>query len=234
MQSKKGSLILIITFLLFIPSVLSASVDSVLTLYQQYYGWIDLALYTLIFVGIVQELMNYRFKKGIFGGIGGGGELGSGAKAVSIGLGLALAISLVTWEVKAGFYLFQIGPFILIIFLLLALLWIFGWIKSKNKSIDLGLLKKGLFFLMVLGIIIYFWFPSLIYNYLPWSWARTLFGIMMVIVFVVLLLTLGKGGEPKETGGKSREKWSRFWDWNKDRTDTARAYKIQKETLAQQ
>ena len=67
MQIKRGVLILIISFILFMPSVLSVSLDSVLSLYQDYYGWIDLALYTMIFVGIIQELMNYRFKKGIFG-----------------------------------------------------------------------------------------------------------------------------------------------------------------------
>lgn len=208
MQNKKGIFILIVTFLLFLPIIFALKQESILGIYEEYYGWIDFALYLMIFVGLTQAMMAVKFKKGLLGNE----DIGSGAKAVSIGLGLAFAISLATWEVKAGFKLFQIAPVILILALFLFGFWIGGWLKSRDKKFNLGELRKAALYFLICVIIIYLFFPSFIYNYLPWPWIRSLIDILIVLAIVILLLSLGvRKGEPEEVSGK-RGLLGRIWD----------------------
>lgn len=207
MQNNKRVYLVLAIFLLVLPFTMAIGNISILDTYYEYYGWIDFALYLLIFIGITQELMNLKFKKGVFGT----GELSQGTKAVSVGLGLALAISLATWEVKAGFYLFKLGPLILLIIALLIILWVAGWLKSRDKTgVGLSELRNAAIYFIIFMLILYFFFPSLIYTYLPWSWINNLFGILVIIAIVILLISLGKHRE--SSGSPGRGLLGRTWD----------------------
>jgi len=200
MPNKKRIWCFLVSFILIIPNVIAAS-ETILDFYMQYYGWIDFAIYILIFTGLIKEFVKVKFKKK---GILSGEELSSGAKALSIGLGLGLAIALATWEIKSGFYLYQIAPLIVVLLGILIILSFIGWVKEIFKSKGLGMPKLrtfAIYFLVLIGIL-HISFPSLFYYYLPWGWVDTLKWILIIAAFVIILLSFSIKGKKEEYKGE--------------------------------
>src|SRR3990167_6829619 len=107
---KRGLYLLI---LLLSPLVVYAQLtQSILSTYEQFYGWFDFIIYMLIFTGLAREFIELKAKKESM-------DVGPGGQALYLGLGLLLSSSLVTWEVSKGYSLITLGP---LIFILLGLI----------------------------------------------------------------------------------------------------------------
>jgi len=92
-------------------SSLSGENFSMVDLYSDYGTFIDMIVYTVLFIGIAQVVFGKRFKDQ-------SGKTNAG-QAVVIALGLALAIALSVWGNKNGFNLLTLGPLAGIIFIML-------------------------------------------------------------------------------------------------------------------
>src|SRR3989344_8330006 len=97
--------------------------QSILTTYQEFYGWFDFFIYLLIFIGVAREFVELKAKKDNL-------DVGPGGQALYVGLGLLLATALVTWEVKAGFSLISLGPIVLILLGIIFLVRVFAYAKD--------------------------------------------------------------------------------------------------------
>lgn len=189
---KKRDIYIII--LLSIPFVQAITPESLLQTYTEFYGWFDFLLYTLIFTGITKLAIEGIFKK-----------TGEDSKAITLlytGLGLLFSISLVTWEIKSGFYLYQLGPFIIILLALLFLAWLWKLIKSRKKGEKyeaLHSLRYIAIFLLLLIIAAYVLFPNILYYYFWSTWINEALAIAIIICILIILFSIiPKKKEEKE------------------------------------
>lgn len=211
---KKKRVLLI--SLLLIPSVLAISPESLLDIYLEFYGWFDFMIYLLFFTGISKLAIEAKFKK-----------TGEESKAISllyISLGLLFSISLVTWEIKSGFYLYQIGPLIAILIGLLILAWIWKLIKSRKRGEKEGTkssIRYIALFILLLLILIYAIFPGVL-NYYFWSsWIEELLTIMGIICLLIILISYAYSGKKEEI----IERGESWWDRRRQRKDEKTARK---------
>lgn len=88
-------------------------------LYHTYGYIIDAALFLLIFLGVGKGV----FKK----------HFGEGGTPVYTGIGFFLAFALLLWEENHGVYLLeQFGPFVVVLFLAVFMLWALRWIQQSG------------------------------------------------------------------------------------------------------
>jgi len=172
--------------------------QSILTTYQEFYGWFDFFIYLLIFIGVAREFVELKAKKDNL-------DVGPGGQALYVGLGLLLATALVTWEVKAGFSLISLGPIVLILLGIIFLVRVFAYAKDKNLTS--GSLKSLALLLLIIIAIIYLFFPGILLYYFWASWIGTLLLILFLIALAYLIISsavgIGKslGGEGDSLSG---------------------------------
>jgi len=92
-------------------------VDDILYIYEIYAGWIDFFIFLLLFLGLTQAIL-------------GESHLKSQAKSLSIGISLALSFALILWERNTGVNLLQLGPFALLLILLLIFFVVFKLLQK--------------------------------------------------------------------------------------------------------
>ena len=190
--------------LLLIPSAYALTSESLLQTYLDFYGWFDFMAYLLIFIGVSKLTIEKAFKK-----------TGEESKSISLlytGLGLLFSLSLVTWEIKSGFYLFQLGPLVLILFGLLIIAWIWRLFKSKKegekRSARVSMRYISIFFLLLI-VSIYAIFPDVLYYYYWSNWIKEALAILMIICGLIIIFSYASSEEEGEKGekGKAGETW---------------------------
>src|SRR3989344_1829090 len=196
--------ILLLLNLLLIPAAYALTPESLLQTYLDFYGWFDFMAYLLIFIGASKLAIEKAFKK-----------TGEESKSISLlytGLGLLFSLSLVTWEIKSGFYLFQLGPLVLILFGLLIIAWIWRLFKSKKegekKSARVSMRYIAIFFLLLI-VSIYAIFPDVLYYYYWSNWIKEALAILMIICGLIIIFSYASSEEEGEKGekGKAGETW---------------------------
>ncbi len=95
--------------------------SSILEFYNTYFLIIDFLIFTLLFIGITQATLNRHFPN-------------RGGKAIFIALGLSLATGLVISESKYGFNIGSLGPFAIVLIVLLVILIIYKGIPHTKKT----------------------------------------------------------------------------------------------------
>jgi len=196
--------ILLLLNLLLIPAAYALTPESLLQTYLDFYGWFDFMAYLLIFIGASKLAIEKAFKK-----------TGEESKSISLlytGLGLLFSLSLVTWEIKSGFYLFQLGPLVLLLLGILIIAWIWRLFKSKKegekRSARVSMRYIAIFFLLLI-ISIYAIFPEVLYYYYWSNWIKEALAILMVICGLVIIFSYASSEEEGEKGGKGKpgETW---------------------------
>lgn len=199
MQIAKKGLFWIVLSIILIPSVFALewpTVNDFMSIYQNYYGWIDFFLAFMIFASIARLFVEKKF-----------GTESAATKPLYVSLGLVLAIALVTWEVQSGFYLFQLGFVSLILLLIVIGVIIYNLIKDKTGGKDSKLdWAQLLFGLAVILFAILLFFPELL-AYIPIADPDKLMGYAAAVCGLVALWflarwLLGKGKDKEPKGGK--------------------------------
>ena len=200
---KRGLYLLI---LLLSPLVVYAQLtQSVLSTYDQFYGWFDFIIYMLIFTGLAREFVELKAKKESM-------EVGPGGQALYLGLGLLLSASLVTWEVSKGFSLKDLGPLVIVLLIIILLIRVIGYLKGGEKGkFNAPSLRSLSILLMIITAVIYLFFPGILLYYFWASWFGDLLVIVFIICFIYLIVSSafsfggfgggGKGGGEEGLGG---------------------------------
>jgi len=197
---KRGLYLLI---LLLSPLVVYAQLtQSVLSTYDQFYGWFDFIIYMLIFTGLAREFVELKAKKENM-------EVGPGGQALYLGLGLLLSASLVTWEVSKGFSLKDFGPLVIVLLIIILLIRVIGYLKGGEKGkFNAPSLRSLSILLMITAAVIYLFFPGILLYYFWASWFGDLLVIIFIICFIYLIVSSAfsfGGGKGKSRGGLGGE-----------------------------
>jgi len=187
--------------------------------YQANYAFIDGIIYLLIFLGLARFVFSSLYKDK------------QSSKAITVGVGLALSFAAVFFELRTGFMLGQLGPFALLVVLLVFLILIFELIKSISNNdnslavsvaviVGYGLLRSA--FLPV-----YEWLSAV-------PLVRALLHILLLISVIIVIIKMfsmfksNKSGEDSSTdSGNGKTETSRD---NADSSDSTPSGSTNSET----
>src|SRR3989344_2543480 len=172
-------IVLVLAFLLVIPFVSGLSFPSLISTYNQFYGWLDFLIFFLIFFSLPKIVFKKHFE----------GEESGAFNALCLGIGLVLSFAMLGLEYYFGVNIFSFGPLAILVLVLAVLLPLIGLFKKEGE----GGSNRWLAFLIILLIIllaVWFFYPELL-TYIPYG--DDLWWILIVIIGLILLLLLLKG-----------------------------------------
>tara|TARA_Y100000034_G_C6861373_1_gene392065 strand:+ start:362 stop:1498 length:1137 start_codon:yes stop_codon:yes gene_type:complete len=186
-------------FLLSLTSVYSQSILDPLNIFQginlaAFYAqnnlWIDAVIYFIIFIGVAAVTIGKKFQD-------------SGGKAIVIGIGLALSfgITYFTWEI--GFSLIQLGPWALILFMILIAYTIFSTIKYMGEDSLVAIAIAYILVWLMLNFVLKEVMETYLGELVGWGWLIFAVSLIYVLVHFVKMLRGSGEGRSSSDGGNS-------------------------------
>ena len=193
MKMKKFWIILGM-FLLSLTSVYSQSILDPLNIFQginlaAFYAqnnlWIDAVIYFIIFIGVATVTIGKKFE-------------GSGGKAIVIGIGLALSFGITYFTASIDFSLAQLGPWALILFMILIAYTIFSAIRYMGEDSSLVAVAIAYIFVwLMLNFVLKEVMETYLGELVGWGWL--IFAVSLIYVLVHFVKLLRGSGERRSS-----------------------------------
>jgi len=107
--------------------------------YLRYFAFIDAIVYFILFLSLAQMVFTKVY--------------GEGSKLIGVAIGLALTVSMTVLEMKTGFYIGQIYPIALIIFLLVIAILLFNLFQGLFTKENGKTVSAALTYLIIYGLL---------------------------------------------------------------------------------
>ncbi|MGV8086523.1 MAG: hypothetical protein ACP5N1_02745, partial [Candidatus Woesearchaeota archaeon] len=203
MKKVNSVIIYVISFLILssLVSAVSFSLNSVLgplsgnalaNFYLRYFAFIDAVVYLILFLSLAQLVFTKVYKDNV-----------KEAKMIAIAIALALTFAMAMLEMRTGFYLGQLAPVALIIFLCVIAILLFNLFQSLFNGANGKTVSAALTYLIIYGLL------NVPFNALSkWieqnvSLLSAVLALAALVAFIYLIIELfkmvGLGGDGSST-----------------------------------